>query len=547
MRTEALIICAVLAFAGTSHAEKSGDIPLWGRFEAAFTSAKAYDNPLYDVRRFEAVFTSPSGRSAKRAGFWDGGVSWKVRFMPDEIGTWKYTTSCSDDDNSGLHDVSGSFECVPNTSSHDIFSRGRIERPKGEFHLVHADGTPFFWFADTAWNGPLRSTDDEWALYLDNRADKGFNVIQFVTTQWRGGDRDENGRDAFEGSGYITVDTEYFRRLDNKIDVINDRGLVAAPVLLWALQRGAGRHLSPGYHLPHEEAILLAKYMVARYGGHHVVWLLGGDGDFLGEYEQRWKTIGRGVFGSGDHPGLVTLHPCGRSWYGDAYRDEDWLDIIGYQSSHSTSQGTVEFITKGPATNDWANIPPRPLINLEPLYENIRDEATVRDVRNACWWSILATPVAGITYGANGVWSWLREGETILNHRHNPQTKIWRASLDFPGVRETAFLASFMRSFPWWNLMPAPDLLADQPGDKDYRRFVSVAATFDKSLVIAYIPDETTVTLYNTRGMNYRARWFDPAANSWSSADITTAGNRMVAESPAGKDIVLVLEESANP
>ena len=37
-------------------------------------------------------------------------------------------------------------------------------------------------------------------------------------------------------------------------------------------------------------------------------------------------------------------------------------------------------------------------------------------MRNASYWSILATPTAGITYGANGIWPWLREGEEILNH-----------------------------------------------------------------------------------------------------------------------------------
>src|SRR5690606_8383323 len=118
------------------------------------------------------------------------------------------------------------------------------------------------------------------------------------------------GQVAFEGSGLISINPEFFQHLDKKIDQVNDAGLVAAPVLLWALQVAQGRELSPGYYLPDHEAILLAKYMVARYGAHHVVWILGGDGRYTDQYEHRWKNIGRGVFG-GEHPGLVALHPGG--------------------------------------------------------------------------------------------------------------------------------------------------------------------------------------------------------------------------------------------
>jgi hypothetical protein len=56
---------------------------------------------------------------------------------------------------------------------------------------------------------------------------------------------------------------------------------------------------------------MLARYIVARYGGNQVVWFLGGDGKYVEEYEQRWKTIGRGVFGRGDYQGLVAQHPKG--------------------------------------------------------------------------------------------------------------------------------------------------------------------------------------------------------------------------------------------
>ena len=144
--------------------------------------------------------------------------------------------------------------------------------------------------------------------------------------------------------------------------------------------------MSPGYYLPEPEAILLAKYIVARYVGNQVVWILGGDGRYIEQYEQRWKTIGRAVFDN-ETPGVVAQHPQGRSWIGEAYKEEHWLDLVGYQSSHSKSRGTVEWINGGPVVQSWDRLPARPLINLEPIYEQIHADVTAADVRKACYWS----------------------------------------------------------------------------------------------------------------------------------------------------------------
>lgn len=534
------LIVAVFLLPPASTAES---VPVWGKFERSFASGKIYDNPLYDVSRFTVTFTAPSGRHIERSGFWNGDLEWRVRFMPDERGTWTFATSCSDEKNSGLNGISGTFDCVLTESPHAVFKRGCIGRASGAFHLIYADGTPFFWLGDTAWNGPLKSTDDEWEEYLSDRESKGFTVIQFATTQWRGCASDSEGRTAFKGSGRIAIDPEFFKHLDGKIDRINAHGLVAAPVILWALPYGAGRELSPGYYLPDNEAILLARYMVARYGANHVIWMLGGDGKFIDDFEQRWKNIGRGVFGSRNHPGLVTLHPMGLSWYGNVYDDEDWLDIVGYQSSHSIRQDTIDWINKGPAANEWDKIPPRPIINLEPIYENIIPNATERDVRNACWWSLFATPAAGVSYGANGMWSWLREGEQILNHRHNPNTKPWHESLALPGAAEAGYIAGFMKRFDWTRLRPAPGLLASQPGTENFTNFISVLSTDTRDLILVYFPHKIKADIYNTDGLDYAARWFDTKQNTFTKADITSEKGHISAEPPVEGDFVLVLEK----
>jgi Protein of unknown function (DUF4038)/Domain of unknown function (DUF5060) len=523
---------------------------LWMKFEKSFQSSKAYDNPLYDVEQFTVRFSSPSGRVKMINGFWDGGLDWKVRFCPDETGLWTYVTECSDQENNGLQAIQGSFKCVKNNNRLDIYTKGCITRPGGSYHLAHTDGTPFFWCACTAWNGALRSTDEEWDVYLEDRVKNGYSVIQFVTTQWRGCEANRLGQVAFTGSGKIRINPDFFKHLDSKVDRINEYGLVAAPVLLWALPWGLGKELSPGYYLPDNEAVLLARYMVARYGGNHVIWILGGDGHYVEEYEQRWKNIGRGVFGE-EHPGLVAQHPHGRSWIGRAYAEEDWLDIVGYQSSHGNGPEVVRWINQGPVSEDWQRLPPKPTINMEPNYEEIFFRITPQDVRNASYWSVLAAPVSGITYGANGIWPWLREGESILNHPSllnrtgEHTTHPWHESIKFPGSLQVGYLAEFFRNYEWWRLRPAPELLAEQPGDSVYNHFISVAKTDNHDLIIAYLPLKTSIMLYNPLNNRYSGTWFNPSTNRYSDARIHEKNNLVEATSTEDCDMLLVLKKLA--
>jgi hypothetical protein len=493
------------------------------------------------VDEFYAIFTSPTGRELRINGFWDGAISWKIRFAPDEIGSWQYKTVCSDTLNTGLHQVAGTFDCTENTSEIGFYQHGGIIHQPGTYYLTHQDGTPFFWTACTAWNGALKSTDQEWHQYLQHRADHNYNVIQFVTTQWRGADQNSQGQVAYQGSGKITINPEFFQHLDKKIDEINQYGLVAAPVVLWALPRGQGRDLSPGYHLPVDEAVLLAKYIVARYGGNQVVWLLGGDGQYYGELEDRWKAIGSRVFND-IHHAPVCLHPHGRSWIGDIYADEEWMDIVCYQSSHSNAAGTVDWINKGPIATRWDKIPPRPVINMEPNYEEINFAITDNDVRNASYWSVFATPPSGITYGANGIWPWIREGEKILNHRGS-EASTWEKSIDFPGSIQIGYLSEFMQQFDWWKLTPAQDILMEQPGTEIYNHYISILRLPDYSTILAYIPAIGSIKIRNPLNINYQAQWFDPVTNEYQPAQFEQREGYIQLSGKFENDMLLVLKE----
>src|SRR6185369_9787856 len=59
-------------------------------------------------------------------------------------------------------------------------SHGDLKVSENKRFLVHADGTPFFWLGDTAWELFHRLTREEAERYLENRRAKRFTVIQAV-------------------------------------------------------------------------------------------------------------------------------------------------------------------------------------------------------------------------------------------------------------------------------------------------------------------------------------------------------------------------------
>ncbi|RZK45665.1 MAG: DUF5060 domain-containing protein, partial [Pedobacter sp.] len=103
------------------------NVAQWSRFDYSFTSQREYSNVLYDLKKFGVSFISPTGRRKTINGFWDGGTSWKVRFIPDEIGIWTWESFCSDSTNKGLDGITGSFDCITNNNPLAIYREGGID------------------------------------------------------------------------------------------------------------------------------------------------------------------------------------------------------------------------------------------------------------------------------------------------------------------------------------------------------------------------------------------------------------------------------------
>ncbi|MFC1633535.1 DUF4038 domain-containing protein [Planctomycetota bacterium] len=487
----------------------------WTRFEQMFTSSRDYGNPVQDVK-MEVEFTSPGKNKRTFLAFWDGTRKWCVRFSPDEQGKWTYKIACSDKGNNGLHNQTGSFQCRRYKGDLPLFRHGELRLSKNRRHFEHADGKPFFWLADTVWCGPLFADLDDWNVFLKDRVTKEFTAIQFVMTQWRMAKKDADGNTTFRGEKRVAVNPAFFQRMDQYVDAINDAGLLAVPVLLWAI-RGEE---NPGYYLPEDQKIVLAEYMIARYGAHQVIWFLGGDGNYSGDNAETWKWIGRAVFNEDQHR-LATQHVRGRSWVGKEFRNEPWFSFIGYQSGHGDDEGTFRWLNQGPPSTEWNNKPTLPVINTEPNYEahngyKYRKVHNDYSIRRAAYWSLLVSPPAGVTYGGQGIWGWHKKVQAPADHLSTGLGSPWYVAKDLPGALSMKYLHQFFKSIEWWRLAPAPDVLTEQPGKKDASKFIAAAKSENGDLLVVYLPEGGPVTLKtDSLKKNLSARWYHPRTGGW--------------------------------
>ena len=420
-------------------------------------------------------------------------------------------------------------------------AHGRIQISENRRHLQHDDGTPFFWLADTAWNGPLFAAEEDWSRYLKDRAAKGFTAIQFVAhAPWRAADKDAEGRTAWLGRKDPTINPAFFDRIEEFVKAINDHGMLAAPILMWSCTPD-----DPGQYLSEEAIIQIVRYEIERLKKFHVLWILAGDGNYTEELGAKWRRIGRQVFPPTRDKTPVAMHLCGMSFPFKELSTEPWLDIWGYQSGHGDDDKALEWIHSGPVAFSWPEDSKRTFINFEPPYEGhlayqSRQPHSAFNVRRASYWSLLSAPTAGVSYGAQGIWSWQTEPGEPLNHAGAGVAPPWSESVDFPGSAQMGILAAIFAEIRWWQLRPNADLLRDQPGLLDPKAFISSAQNQDLSTVVLYLPVGGKVKL-DTKLAGRDGTRFDPRTGERHCVRVDPDGDL---DTPANEDWLVVLRDA---
>jgi hypothetical protein len=531
-----------------SSTKASESIPKWSRIEIALTNNAALDSPAQDIQ-LSAEFRSPSGKISMIDGFWDGGLVWRIRFSPGEIGEWQYATQCPG--TPALHNHSGVFHCIPNTNQNRFAAHGPVKVANHGRALTHEDGTPFFWMADTAWNSPVASSTTDWETYLKERARQNFTTIQWTVTPWSDSPlADRDGLTAYSGHDKISINPAFFQKLDGRMDAINASELLASPVLLGMGEASNQTNYSaarPGLDLPEDQAVVLARYMVARWGANSVVWILAGNSDNQSASANRWQHIGQATFDGRTHAPVALLFGAAQS-AGQDLLSEKWMDIIGYQNQTETNDTSLSWYFSGPQTRFWTNQPTRPLINLGPALENTPFNASGKmnasfAARRAMYWSLLSTPTAGVSYGNHAVPDWNDITSARINQSKRDIQWSWKTALATPAAEQVTHLVKFFTSIQFWRLRPAQDMLVTDPGLVEARRHIAAARTQEGDLAVLYVPEDRSLQIwFNDLPPSVETSWTDPRNGSKRPVIAVLNGDKIQFTTPGPGDWLLLLK-----
>ena len=413
--------------------------------------------------------------------------------------------------------------------------------------LVRADGTPFFYLADTAWELFHRLGRDETDLYLKDRADKRFTVIQAVVLAEFDGLTVPNpyGHVPLLDNDPAKPNEKYFEHVDYVVDRAASLGLVMGVLPTWGDKVNKKWGKGPEVFTP-ANAEAYGRFLGKRYKDKPIIWILGGDRPVENDTHLAiWRAMAKGLRAGDGGRHLVTYHPMGGQSSSARLHDEPCLDFNTLQSGH----GARDIPNYDMVARDYARTPTKPILDSEPRYEdhpiNWKPENgwfDEYDVRQAVYWSLFAGG-AGVTYGCHDVWQFWEPGRQPVSAARTP----WKQALKLPAAGQVQHARALLESRPYLTRVPDQFVLASDPGAGGDH----VVATRDSegSYAMVYLPTPkpVTVDLSKIRGP-VRAWWFDPRTGKAESAgEFKNAGTQ--AFTPPGaegaKDWVLVLDDAS--
>ena len=426
------------------------------------------------------------------------------------------------------------------TTSVDL-SHGKLQISADGRHLVHADGTPFFYLGDTAWELFHRLNREEADLYLGDRAAKGFTVIQAVVLAELDGLHTPNayGELPLENDDPRQPNEAYFRHVDYIVDKAESLGMFIGMLPTWGDKWNKKWGVGPEIFTP-DNAAAYGEFLGRRYRDKPIIWILGGDRN--PENDQHLaiiRAMARGLKKGDGGNHLMTFHPQGGSGSSQWFHNDDWLNFNMFQSGHSAANApNYRTLLK-----NYGLKPAKPVLDGEPRYEDHPIDWKPQngwfdewDVRQAAWWSMLSG-ACGHTYGNHNIWQMWQPGRKPISSARTP----WKTAVKHPGSAQVGYMRKLLESKAWQKLVPDEDLLAGEPGEG--AEHIRAARAGDGSFAMIYTPTGKTLSVRRERiGRKVNASWFDPRTGKLKPAQADGQSFDPPGEPGRGNDWVLVLE-----
>ena len=440
------------------------------------------------------------------------------------------------------------------------FSHGRLQVSTNKRFLQHADGTPFFYLGETAWELFHRLNREEANKYLTDRAKKGFTVIQTVALAELDGLRVPNAYghlpfvdfDPTRPAIKDGADNDYWDHVDYIVNRANELGMYIGFLPTW----GQYWHdPQPLFNVVNAEKY--GEFLGDRYKDSKIIWIVGGDRRI--ENEEQKEVIRAMVRGlkkgdGGNH--LITFHPVGWASSSQHFHTEDWLDFNMRQTSHFT-----DFTNNYSQTaDDYALQPPKPVIDGEPLYEDhpiaFRADrfghSIAADVRRPLYWNLFLGAF-GHAYGHHSVWQMY---DPEKNRRPvNTPLMSWQEALNQPGASQMMYGRLLMESRPFLTRIPDPSIIVTSnvptamPGEGRYRFVATRDEAGTYAMVYAPVGREFSVRMDVIRGKEVTAWWYNPRNGKATKIGAFSNEQEVRSFTPPDKgemiDWVLVLDNAA--
>lgn len=451
--------------------------------------------------------------------------------------------------------IGATFGGAINTKAEEAREMARLKVSDNGRFLVRADGVPFFYLADTAWELLHRLSKEDAEFYLRRRAAQGFTVIQTVVLAEVKGLETPNaeGEMALGELDPLKPNERNFAHVDWVVRKAESLGLRVGLLPTWGDKWNKKWGVGPEIFTP-ENAEAYGEWIGRRYARSAVIWLLGGDRPIENERHRAIiESMARGVRKGDGGTNLITFHPPGGAGSSQWFHGAAWLDFNMRQNGHGASFGGRYSKTR----DDYDRVPVKPVIDGEPVYEDHplafkADEnghSVAADVRRALYWDLFGG-ACGHTYGHHSVWQMWTPGRDPVNRPLLP----WREALEQPGAQQMQWGRRLIESRPILTRIPDDTVIVPAavtsavPGAGAYR-FVATRDA-EGSFAMVYVPvgRKFSVRMNSITGPRVAAWWFDPrTGESRRIGSYANEGDREFISPTPGEalDWVLVLDDAA--
>ncbi|MEA3188187.1 MAG: hypothetical protein QOD99_2017 [Chthoniobacter sp.] len=323
MKFTPALYCAFTFLLALARAALAENTEQWGVYEVAL-KGPGDGNPFLDVR-LSATFTDGT-HSHEVEGFYDGDGMYRVRFMPEAAGEWRYETTSN---RWPLTGKTGTFSVTAASPK----NHGPV-RVHNTYHFAYADGTPFRQIGTTSYSWCHQSDALE-EQTLKTLAGAPFNKIRMCVLP-RDPPMSNPQRFPFAGTppkqwDFAHFDPLFFQHLEKRVGQLRDLGIEADLILFHPYGKQWGFDTMDA-----ATDDRYVRYVVARFAAfRNVWWSLANEYDFVRtKTEADWDRFFQIVQAGDPYAHLRSIHN-GARFYNNA---QPWVTHASIQNGAAVEE-----------------------------------------------------------------------------------------------------------------------------------------------------------------------------------------------------------------